>query len=158
MVSPTKRPTIDSPPDVDTPCDTEQGADASGAGNVVYIGSASPEPEGMDDDLWTEISRGNHHHRSGPQNPVLDAVLQSGAGTGPGLSRTYVLVDERGDRAYEIEVEEGHRVTYGPMAPGGKFPSCFRVYDKPKGGECVCAITGITAYYRKDLKLTKAKA
>lgn len=152
MVPPKERTAVVSTEDDNPPCDTEQQpappggswGDASCIADNVYADSG-------DDSFFSSVAR------IGSQNPTLDATLENGTGQGGENSRVYCLINERDAVAYEISLQEGHRVTFGPMAPGGKFPSCFRIYDKPKGGECILAITGITSYYRKDLHIKKGK-
>lgn len=66
--------------------------------------------------------------------------------------RWYVLMIETNHKHYlrEVRVKAGQRITYGPLTPGGKFPTCFRVYD---GKELLVAITGVAWFYRRDFHI-----
>jgi hypothetical protein len=43
------------------------------------------------------------------------------------------------------------RITFGPMATGGRFPACWRVYDgKGKDAPLVLVLSGVVWFYRRD--------
>jgi hypothetical protein len=45
-------------------------------------------------------------------------------------------------------VPKGTKVTFGPLAIGGRFPSCFRVYE---GKMAIAAFSGVIWFRRNDI-------
>lgn len=59
-----------------------------------------------------------------------------------------MCLETRGKRHIkEVRVKVGQRITFGPMAMGGRFPACWRVYE---GKELVFALTGVVWFHRRD--------
>lgn len=62
-----------------------------------------------------------------------------------------VCIEAQGKRSLkEIKLKKGQRITFGPMAMGGRFPACWRVYD---GKELLVAFSGVVWFHRRDFDI-----
>lgn len=89
------------------------------------------------------------HTRSGDGGGPR-AVDKATADIGPSEDTLWYVVclETRNKRHIkEVRVGAGHRITFGPMATGGRFPACWRVYD---GKELIFALTGVVWFHRRD--------
>lgn len=68
----------------------------------------------------------------------------------PGEWDEYILCFEVSHerRLKVVRVPKGTRITFGPLAVGGRFPSCFRIYEDKS---IVAAFSGVLWFRRKDI-------